>query len=133
MSDFSDLDALVEKCDYNTKLAVTAWVFKHILDHAKEGGSYRYLIYDRLGFGMDSYAPLYMAGGMDISNEFDMERTEDIKKIVRENNLDVLKPRLGLCDEPGCFEEISCGTPIEGGYRSTCYEHMPKIIDEKIR
>ena len=61
---------LVEDCDYETKLAVTAWIFGHIVDHAAEGGSFRYLIYDRLGFGPDAYIPLYNAGGMTISNEF---------------------------------------------------------------
>ena len=64
---------LVENCDYETKLAVTAWVFKHVLAHALEGGSFRYLIYDRLGFGPDAYVPLYNAGGMTISNEFNIQ------------------------------------------------------------
>jgi hypothetical protein len=63
---------LVEDCDYETKLAVAAWVFGHIVDHATEGGSFRYLIYDRLGFGPDAYIPLYNAGGMTISNEFEL-------------------------------------------------------------
>ena len=30
------------------------------------------------------------------------------------------------CDEPGCWEEVSCGAPVNGGYRQTCYKHMPK-------
>ena len=67
---------LVEECDYETKLAVTAWVFSHIVDHATEGGSFRYLIYDRLGFGPDAYIPLYNAGGMTISNEFELKDGE---------------------------------------------------------
>lgn len=68
---------LVEECDYETKLAVTAWVFSHIVDHATEGGSFRYLIYDRLGFGPDAYIPLYNAGGMTISNEFELKDGEE--------------------------------------------------------
>lgn len=28
-----------------------------------------------------------------------------------------------LCDEPGCMRGSSCGFPIEGGYRRTCFEH----------
>jgi hypothetical protein len=65
--------ALVEACDYETRLAVTAQVFAAIVDHAKPpGGSFRYLIYDRLGFQPDAYLPLYEAGGMVISNEFDL-------------------------------------------------------------
>lgn len=31
-----------------------------------------------------------------------------------------------LCDEPGCFEPVSCGTPTPTGYRSTCGKHTPK-------
>jgi hypothetical protein len=65
---------LVEECQYETRLAVTAWVFDHLCKHAEEGGTFRYLIYDRLGFGPDAYVPLYMAGGMTISNEFDLSK-----------------------------------------------------------
>ncbi len=65
---------LVEECPYETKLAVTAWVFEHICMHAVSGGSFRYLIYERLGFGPDAYLPLYLAGGMTISNEFDLSQ-----------------------------------------------------------
>ena len=117
------LNDLVENCDYETKLAVTAWVFKNIVEHAKEGGSYRYLIYDRLGFDADAYVPLFEAGGMEISNEFDIERISDIMDIVREHKLDVLKSVLNMCDEPGCFDNASCGFPTETGYRRTCYNH----------
>lgn len=59
-----------EDIPYYVRLAAAAHVMKAICDHAKEGGSYRYLIYERLGFDLDSYAELYSAGGMDISNEF---------------------------------------------------------------
>jgi len=52
-------------------------VFKHIYEHALTGGSFRYLIYDRLGFGPDAYLPLYEAGGMTISNEFDLSKQDD--------------------------------------------------------
>jgi hypothetical protein len=30
-----------------------------------------------------------------------------------------------ICDEPGCLEFVSCGTPTEDGYRSTCHKHIP--------
>ncbi len=34
------------------------------------------------------------------------------------------------CDEPGCWEEGTCGTPVKHGeskgYRTTCGKHMPK-------
>jgi hypothetical protein len=69
---------LVADCPYETRLAVAAWVFQHIVAHARERGTFRYLIYDRLGFRNDAYLPLYTAGGMTISNEFDL--TDDIPK-----------------------------------------------------
>ena len=119
---------LVEACDYQTRLAVTAWVFKNVVDQAREGGSFRYLIYDRLGFGMDAYVPLYMAGGMTISNEFDLTRDEEVREVVRDKRIEELKPLLGMCDEPGCFVSASCGWPEtapegESRYRHTCSAH----------
>lgn len=67
----ADVD-LVAACPYETRLAVAAWVMSHIVEHAEDGGSFRGLIYGRLGFGVDAYVPLYKAGGMTISNEFDL-------------------------------------------------------------
>lgn len=29
------------------------------------------------------------------------------------------------CDEPGCWEEATCGTPTPSGYRRTCGPHHP--------
>lgn len=120
-----ELDDMVEWCDHTMKLAVTRWVMKHIVEHAKEGGSYRYLIYDRLGFGPEAYAPL-CSDGLTISNEFDLNIMEDIKKVIREYQYaeyNVLKPVLNLCDEPNCLNDVSCGWPSEKGYRRTCIEH----------
>lgn len=120
---------LVDKCDYETKLAVTAWVMKNILDHAHDGGTYRHLIYIRLGFNTDAYAPLLVAGGMEISNEFDIERMHTIKETVCNEKIESpsLKRMLNMCDEPGCFKDASCGTPIEDNkYRWTCSNHQPK-------
>jgi len=31
------------------------------------------------------------------------------------------------CDEPDCNRAATCGTPTPTGYRSTCYDHMPKM------
>ena len=31
-----------------------------------------------------------------------------------------------VCDEPGCAERVSCGTPTQQGYRSTCHKHAPQ-------
>jgi len=119
-----ELDNLAETCDYDMKLAVTRWVMKHIADHGKEGGSYRYLIYERLGFGPDAYAPL-CSDGLFISNEFDAEALPNAREALASGNHEKLKEVLNCCDEPGCYEVTSCGWPTEdGGYRRTCYTHM---------
>jgi len=117
------IDELVKNSDYDTRLAITAWVCKHILDHAKDGGSYRYLIYDRLGFNEDAYGVLQMAGALDISNLFNLEKMEDIENHVRKNKIESMKSLVGFCDEPECYEEAGCGFPTDDGYRWTCYEH----------
>ena len=31
-----------------------------------------------------------------------------------------------VCDEPGCNQAATCGTPTESGYRQTCGKHMPE-------
>lgn len=121
--DFPELEELAEKCDPDTKLAVTAWVFKHIVDHAKEGGSYRYLIYNRLGFGPDAYVPL-CDDGITISNEFDLDLKDRVIEAYKSKDENKLKAELGLCDESGCFKYVSCGWPSDTGYRSTCGEHF---------
>lgn len=71
--------ALVEACPYEMKLAVTAWVMRHIVDHARDGGTFRDLIYERLGFDLNAYVPLYQAGGMTISNEFLLGEADPVK------------------------------------------------------
>jgi hypothetical protein len=58
--------------DLESRLAAAAFVIRKIVDHGREGGTFRYLIYDRLGFGPEAYVPLYLAGGMHISNDFDL-------------------------------------------------------------
>lgn len=119
----NDLDKLAETCDYEMKIAVTRWVMKHIVEHAEEGGSYRYLIYDRLGFDPDAYAPL-CRDGMTISNMFDLNLADEVAKVAKEHGYDMIKPVINLCDEPGCYEVTSCGFPTDdGGYRRTCYGH----------
>jgi hypothetical protein len=131
MAEFDpELQKLVDACDYDTKLAVTAWVISHIDDHGNGGGSFRYLIYNRLNFGPDAYVPLYEAGGMNITNELDYDAMSNIAEVMREEKIESakLKGLVGLCDEPGCFDFISCGTPTDDGYRSTCSKHAPNRV-----
>jgi len=52
---------------YDQRLAAAAVVFKAVWAHMQSGGTYRYLIYDRLGFEPDAYAVL-LSEGMNISN-----------------------------------------------------------------
>jgi len=123
---FADHDAelakMADECDPEVKLAVTKWVMKHIVEHAREGGSYRYLIYDRLGFGPEAYAPL-CSDGLTISNEFDLDTVPQARAALAAGDHDELKKILSCCDEPGCYDEISAGWPSPNGYRSTCSKH----------
>lgn len=32
---------------------------------------------------------------------------------------------LNACDEDGCWERVTCGTPTKTGYRNTCGKHKP--------
>jgi len=121
----SDIDSRVEKYDNQTKLDITAWVISKIDDHGNEPGSFRHLIYDRLGFGPEAYVPLYEAGGMNITNELDYNKGEIVVDIVKKQKIDnwVLKRYLGICDEPGCYDQATCGWPSGDDYRRTCGSH----------
>jgi hypothetical protein len=129
MDNLFSLQKLVDECDYDTKLAITQWVFKHIVEHAKSGGSYRYLIYDRLGFSTDAYVPL-CDDGMTISNEFDLDLKDNIIEAYIAKDEKKLKATLGLCDEPDCSNYTTCGWPSDSGYRMTCGEHYKRKTDD---
>lgn len=117
--------AKAEDLDDETRLAVTVWVFRHLVDHATEGGTFRYLIYDRLGFGPEAYIPL-CGDGMTISNEFDIAFKSEVIKIAQDNKLEPLKRTLMMCDEPDCFAPSCCGWPDPDTktYRVTCRVHV---------
>lgn len=121
----NEFDDLVAKYDYQTKLDIAAWVISKIDEHGAEPGSFRNLIYGRLGFGPDAYVPLYEAGGMNITNELDYDKTPALLKIIEEQQIEnkQLKEFAGVCDEPGCFKYATCGFPTDNGYRRTCYNH----------
>ena len=36
-----------------------------------------------------------------------------------------------VCDEPGCDEVVTCGTPTKDGYRQVCSEHYLKVRPDK--
>jgi hypothetical protein len=58
------------------------FVINAVLQHMQDGGSFRHLIYDRLGYDSSAYAPLYMAGGMDVSNLCPVKEPERVSSIV---------------------------------------------------
>ena len=33
------------------------------------------------------------------------------------------------CDQPDCWEPVTCGTPTPEGYRSTCSAHKPEATE----
>ena len=103
----TDYDELVSKYDNQTKLDIAAWVISKIDEHGTDPGSFRHLIYGLLGFGPEAYVPLYYAGGMNITNELDYDKDEQLIHIVKSQKIDnvVLKQHLGLCDEPGCYDQ----------------------------
>lgn len=47
----------------------TRWVLDKVWEHAQKGGTYRKLIYGRMGYGPEAYCALYPVG-MNISNAF---------------------------------------------------------------
>ncbi len=118
------LEKLAAECPADVKLAVTAWVFKHLLAHLKEPGSYRHLIYDRLGFDTDSYTALF--DGLELSNAFhDVKTLHAAREFTKKQRIGEMKPALELCDEPDCFDLATCGTPAGNRYGRTCLPHRP--------
>lgn len=64
-----ELQARWDALSYDDKEAATAIVFQALREVIKDGGtSFRGLIYEYLDFGPQSYTPLYLSGGMDITN-----------------------------------------------------------------
>jgi hypothetical protein len=129
-------EELVANADPELRLAIACWVISKIDDHGNEPGSFRYLIYERLGFGLEAYVPVYEAGGMNITNELDYNRDSFGRTVIEEEQISSvrLKKFFGICDEPGCYKHVCCGFPTENGYRNTCHDHsdfsMKKQVDK---
>ena len=60
-------------------LEQVAWVFRKLVEHMEQPGSYRYLIYERMGYGLEAYGALF-PDGMTLSNAFHDLAKYDIKK-----------------------------------------------------
>jgi hypothetical protein len=50
--------------------------------------------------------------------------SDDIWLVCRECRMP--EHLLRVCDEPGCWDKATCGTPSPDGYRSTCGRHKPR-------
>lgn len=126
-----DYDKLVEKYDYQTKLDIACWVMSKVDQFGREPGSFRYFIYQLLGFKEDAYVSMFLANAMEFTNEFDYSFKQELRRLLREEKVSSPKVKnfLGLCDTPACYENASCGTPSgdkdSKKYRWTCYEHRP--------
>lgn len=70
-----------DSCCLRPSIEQVAWVMRHIRDHFREGGTFRYLIYDRMGFDGKAYHALYVAGGLEISNA-----AHDLRKLQNANH-----------------------------------------------
>jgi hypothetical protein len=57
------------------RTAVAADVLSALLANAKEGGTFRYLVYDRLKFSPEAYRALYLAGGATIVDTYAVPQT----------------------------------------------------------
>lgn len=63
--------AIVADAPQDIRLAVAVRTVRALYFHAKEGGSFRYLIYERLGFSPAAYVPMQIAGGLNLSNDLE--------------------------------------------------------------
>lgn len=59
---------LVAAVDEETRLAIACWTVERICENWRLGGTYRYLLYDLMGFGPEAYGAMQWAGMLDIHN-----------------------------------------------------------------
>ena len=78
---------------YLQKICVASFIFTEIHNHLSDGGTFRKLIYDRIGLKTDAYGIMYASGGLTISNmcheyrawvEREENEEEDQKKCCEE-------------------------------------------------
>jgi hypothetical protein len=77
---YTYLELLQERSREQTeqvRTAVAADVLNALLRNAKEGGTFQYLVYDRLGFSREAYTALYLAGGATIAATYAVPDTGD--------------------------------------------------------
>lgn len=120
-------DEHIQSADMKTKIAFAAWVMKHVVDHARDGGSFRYLIYDRLGLDLSAYCAL-CDDGMIISNEFDLQLKDQLINALKNNDFDKMKSLLGLCDIEGCMKHARAWVPSQVGGSALCSDHFKNTL-----
>jgi hypothetical protein len=73
---FADIEerypGLIAAAPVDRRLGATIICIRALFEHARDGGSFRYLIYERLGFGQDAYVPL-CGDGMELSNDLEID------------------------------------------------------------
>lgn len=84
---------IVEACPEVVRLAIACQVMKALFDHGREGGSFRHLIYSRLGFSEGAYTPLHLSGGTAIVNHLDLSNYDESEEMLASLR------RLGLDEE----------------------------------
>jgi len=66
------------------------WVFQKLKEHLEEGGSFRDLIYDRLGLDHDDYEPICEAGGKEVADALDwIQKMSDLDVEVELEESDI--------------------------------------------
>jgi len=86
-----------------------AWVIQHFADNLNRPGSFRKVIYDRMGYGPEAYQPLYEAGGMALTNgACELEEWNQIQKAALGHG--------GI----SILQDESAGWKIETGDKNFC-------------
>lgn len=120
------LDAHAEQ----VRLDATCKAFEAIATNLREPGTFRYLIYDRLGFEPKDYEPLYKAGGMEITNAAveQEERTEKATQQLRTENAGL---RQAAIDHSYSLERRFCGRSPEEPCRLGPFKCTACVMTEK--
>jgi len=64
-----------------------AWVISQVADMINEGGTFRYLVYNKLGYDTSEYGRFMSAGGMTVTN-FICEAGLAIKILKKQSGVD---------------------------------------------
>jgi hypothetical protein len=108
-----DYRAVVADVPHDIKLAVCTWVIETCVEHARAGGTFRNLVFERLGFGIEAWLPLYLAGGMDLYHHFNFCEASAADESVRTNiarvadHVTATEGRQQLIDAMFRFEQLA--------------------------